>query len=290
MKLVMRKLILVILVLAAGLSVLAVIFLPKSFTAEKEVIFIIQKGAGVREIALNLEKENLISWAPLFRIYVFLTGVAANLQAGTYLLSPSMNIPEIAGKLSKGEAAKIKLTFPEGSTAEQIYQKLIGVTQIELAQLKNFEGYLFPDTYEISYGTSAEEIVKMMTDNFNKKVTLELKEKIKNQGRTLEEVVIMASLLEKEVKTKEEKELAADVLWKRLKIGMALQVDAARETYERRGLPETPICNPGLESILAAIYPQSSPYWYYFSTPDGTTLFSKTLEEHNLIKAQYLKP
>lgn len=99
----------------------------------------------------------------------------------------------------------------------------------------------------------------------------------------------MASLLEKEVKTKEEKELAAGILWKRLESGMPLQVDAAMETYARLGLPAGPICNPGLESILASIYPESSEYWYYLSTPDGITIFSKTLEEHNIAKAKYLE-
>ncbi len=129
----------------------------------------------------------------------------------------------------------------------------------------------------------------MMVDNFNKKITPDLEAEIKRQNKDLKDIVIMASLIEKEVKTKEEKELAADVLWKRLKIGMPLQVDAALETYERQGLPEKPICNPGIVSILAAVYPKSSEYWYYLSMPEGKTIFSKTLEEHNIAKAQYLK-
>ena len=284
----MQKLI-VILALLLVFFVFLGIYLPKSFTSDKEVFFNIEKGEGSKEIALNLEKEGLVQWGPLFRIYVFAKGVSGNLQAGTYLLSPSMNIPEIAGKFSKGDIAKIKITLPEGFTSEQIYQKLIDVAEIDLNELKSFEGYLFPDTYQIPYGAKEEEIVKMMVDNFNKKITPDLETEIKRQNKNLEEIVIMASLLEKEVKTKEEKELAADVLWKRLKIGMPLQVDSAMETYERRGLPEHPICNPGLESIKAAIYPGSSEYWYYLATPEGKTIFSKTLEEHNLIKAKYLK-
>jgi UPF0755 protein len=99
----------------------------------------------------------------------------------------------------------------------------------------------------------------------------------------------MASILEKEVKTKEEKELAAGVLWKRLQIGMALQVDVAPETYQRRGLPDKAVCNPGLESIVAAVYPRASAYWYYLATPEGETIFSRTLQEHNIAKAKYLK-
>lgn len=265
------------------------IYLPKSPFLEKEILFQIKKGEGSRDIALNLEREGLICWGPLLRIYVFITNKANKLQAGSYFLSPSMNIPEIAGKLSRGETAKTKVVIPEGFTSEQIFQKLIGVSEIDLMRLKDFEGYLFPDTYLIPYGAGEEEIIKMMVDNFNKKVTADLQEEMGRQKKEVKEIVIMASLLEKEVKTKEEKELASDVLWKRLKIGMALQVDSAMETYQRRGLPENPICNPGLESIQAAIYPKTSPYWYYLSTSDGKTIFSKTLEEHNIAKAKYLK-
>ena len=265
------------------------IYLPKSLSSKEEVIFNIKKGDSSGEVALNLEKEGFISSGSFFRLYVLITGVSGKLQAGSYFLSPSMNIPKIAGKLSRGEIAKAKITIPEGFTAEQIYQRTMGVANVDLASLKDSEGYLFPDTYEITYGMNEEEMIKMMVDNFNKNVTPELKEEIKQQGKTLEEIVIMASLIEKEVKTKEEKELASDVLWKKLKIGMALQVDSAPETYERRGLPVKPICNPGLESIKAAIYPKNSQYWYYLSTPEGKTIFSKTLEEHNAARAKYLK-
>lgn len=120
----------------------------------------------------------------------------------------------------------------------------------------------------------------MMTDNFDKK-TADLK--------ITPEIVIAASILEKEVKTKEEKALVSGVLWKRLKVGMPLQVDAAMWTYEHYGLPEKPISNPGLESILAALYPKDSSYWYYLSKPSGETIFTKTLDEHNIAKAKYLK-
>ena len=98
----------------------------------------------------------------------------------------------------------------------------------------------------------------------------------------------MASLIEKEVQTIEDKQLVSGVLWKRLGIGMALQVDAAPITYRERGLPQNPIANPGLDSLKASLYPKENPYWYYLSTPEGKTIFSKTLEEHNIAKARYL--
>lgn len=279
----------VFIVLGSSFYIPRQINIPLNFLDEKAIIFSIEKGEGSREIALNLERQGLINWASLFRLYVLITGVSGKLQAGSYSLSSSMTIPEIAGKLSKGEIAKITITIPEGFTAEEIYQKLKDVADIDLNELKSFEGYLFPDTYEIPYGFGGEEIISIMTENFNKKITADLRLEIARQNKELGEIVIMASLLEKEVKTKEDKELAAGVLWKRLSVGMPLQVDAAPETYQRRGLPQEPICNPGIVSILAAIYPKESSYWYYLSTPEGETIFSKTLEEHNIAKARYLK-
>jgi len=177
------------------------------------------------------------------------------------------------------------VTIPEGFTVKQIEERL----NLKLPG-ENLEGFLFPDTYQFPLRISGEEVVKKMRDNFEKKLTPELREEIEKQGKTIFEIITMASLIEKEVKTKEEKELASGILWKRLEIGMPLQADAAPETYERQGLPEKPICNPGLESILAAVYPKSSGYWYYLSTPEGETIFSKTLEEHNYAKSKYLRP
>lgn len=259
-------------------------YLPKDSLSKEGVVFNIEKGEGSREISLDLEKEELIRWAPIFRLYVLTTGVSGNLQAGSYLLSPSMNIPEIVEKFVRGEVTKETITIIEGWNLKDIgfYFENKGMFQAEelYDERSDVEGYFFPDTYQIRRGATLEEIINKARDNFNKKTAdLEI----------TPEIVIMASILEKEVKTKEEKELASDVLWKRLEIGMVLQVDCWSETYEKPGLPDGPIANPGLESIKAAIYPKESPYWYYLSTPEGETIFSKTLEEHNIAKAKYLK-
>ena len=266
-----------ILVLSGGI---AAIFAPKDFDAREEMVFQVEPGQGFKEIAENLEKEGLIWWSPFFKVYALASGKAKNLQAGSYFISPSMSIPRIVQKLASGDIASAKITFAEGFTSEQIYQKLKNIADVSKTALQAHEGYLFPDTYQIAYGASEEKIIKMMRDNFEKKTAgLEI----------TPEIVIMASLLEKEVKTRQEKELAAGVLWKRLRAGIPLQVDAAPETYQRLGLPEKPICNPGLESLLAALHPQDSPYWYYLSKPDGVTIFQKTLDEHNAAKARYLR-
>ncbi len=280
----MKKRLIIPIVIVVGLLVLTFGLPKKPFGAEP-TLFKVEKGETSKDIALHLEKEGAIWWGPLFRLYVLVRGVSGEMQAGTYRVSPSMSIFTIAERLAAGKVATQTLTIPEGFTAEQIYEKLLnlklaGRDIVNLEDFKNHEGYLFPDTYGIPYDLELVRVIEMMTDNFVEKTAdLEI-----TPG-----VVIMASILEKEVKTKEEKELAAGVLWKRLAIGMPLQVDAWPQTYEKLGLPERPISNPGLESILAALNPKESPYWYYLSKPDGETIFSKTLIEHNLNKAKYLK-
>jgi len=321
----MKKILIFIIIVAALFGIVSswLIFLPMESFSDKQVQFSVKKGEGSRDIALSLERNNLIRWAPMFRIYVLVRGIAGDLKAGEYLLSPSMSIPEITDKFIKGEVIKINITIPEGFTVNMIEERL----GLELPG-DNLEGFLFPDTYQFSFGFSGEEAVKKMQDNFEKKMTEDLREEIERQGKTIFEMVTMASLIEKEVRTLEDKKLVSGILWKRFKIGMPLQVDATiayileleedksssspfaaarvfdemrREiaagkevdspynTYKYLGLPVGPICNPGLESIIAAVYPEESDYWYYLSTLEGETIFTRTLEEHNLAKAEHLK-
>jgi len=276
-----------IMILIAGIG-FWLIFLPVSPGQNGEVQFSVKKREGSKDIALNLRKNNLIRSEIAFRTYVLVRGIAGDLKAGEYQLSPIMNVPEIADKLVKGDVIKISVTIPEGWTQQQIEEKL----GLELPG-ENLEGFLFPDTYQFPFGFSGQEVVDKMQDNFEEKMTLSLREEIERQGKTIFEIVTMASLIEKEVYNTPEcpdcKGLVSGILWKRLKIGMPLQVDAERWTYDNLGLPPKPICNPGLESIMAAVYSEDSDYWYYLSTPEGETIFSKTLEEHNLAKAQHLE-
>jgi len=174
---------------------------------------------------------------------------------------------------------------------------------------KNLEGYLFPDTYNIEKNDGVKKIVEKMLENFGIKLDSQLREEIQKQGKSVFEIITMASLIEKEVRIYIDKETVSGVLWKRLDSNMPLQVDATivyvtgkktvskeetkidslYNTYKYLGLPFGPICNPGLDSIKAAIYPKESKYWYYLSTLEGETIFSRTLEEHNMNKAKHLK-
>lgn len=257
------------------------IYQPKYSLASSDKIFEIKKGENVFKISRNLEKEGLIKNKIFFDLYVVLNFSQNKLKAGFYSLSPSFAINSIAQKIIAGDIAKFSITVPEGFTQKQIEERL----GFELPGQN--QGYLFPDTYKFSIGITPEKAVEIMRNNFEAKIE-PYKKEILDSGFTLQDLIIMASLLEKEVKTKEEKEMVAGLLWKRMRSGMFLQVDAAPETYNFLGLPSNPIANPGLESILAALYPRESPYWYYLSTLEGNTIFSKTLQEHNIAKAKYL--
>lgn len=339
--------ILLALFLLSALLIWQSIYLPKDFTNKENFLFAIKKGEGGKDIASRLERQSIIKSGLVFRLYAFSKDKARELKAGAYLLSPSMSIPKIIEKIAGGDVVKEKITIIEGWDLRDIARELEnnGIFQAEelfeiagfpmtdyskntnLPQPKDFsgdygflrdkpknltlEGYLFPDTYLINSADGLEEIIKKMLGNFDRKLTEDLRQEIKKQGKSIFETVTMASLLEKEVRSFEDRQIVAGTLWKRLGNNMPLQVDAAvsyitgkkttrisktetridslYNTYEYPGLPLGPICNPGLDSIKAALYPKDSPYWYYLSTPAGETIFSRTLEEHNAAKAKYLK-
>ncbi len=180
------------------------------------------------------------------------------------------------------------------------------------------EGYLFPDTYRFPLKIPAESAARRMLQTFEKKIMPDMRDAIQARDKTLHEIITMASLIEKEVVSDADRALVSGILWKRMEHGIPLQVDATivyikkyerglpREasrtisildtkirspynTYLFPGLPQGPIGNPGISAIRAALSPQESPYFYYLSTPEGKTIFSKTLEEHNRAKATHLR-
>jgi len=306
------------------------IYLPKSFSPE-EVIFSVKNGEGSKEISVNLERAGLIKWGPALRLYVQFKEVAGKLQAGSYRLSPSMTIPEIVDKFVNGDVANEKITFPEGFNLKKIkksfedseFLKTVDLGEFKIIDFKeefdflsdtpneaSLEGFLFPDTYFFEPPMQEEEVARIFLNNFGEKIS-PYQDEISAKELTLFDIVTMASLIEKEVQTKEDKELVSGIFWKRIELGKPLEscatiayikgvdqwlysfddtrIESPYNTYLHAGLPPGPICNPGLESILAALYPKDSDYWYYLSTPEGETIFSKTFEEHSLAKEKYLK-
>jgi len=310
-------LLVVLLIVSSSFFLWTEIYLPLDSSSKQAIVFEVGQGQGAREISENLQEQGLIKSGFLFQAYVFFAGKAGDLQAGDYELSTSMTIPEIAEKIISGNRIKKTITVLEGwdvvdvaaclkdqgfSSPEKIF---------EIDKQKKIEGYLFPDTYEIFLEEGVAGAVNKMTANFEKKMTPELREEIASQGKSISDIVIMASLIEKEVKTLADKKNVSGVLWKRIKIGMPLQVDSTiiyalggeankvlyddlevdspYNTYKNKGLPPGPICNPGMDSITAAIYPQKTSYLYYLSTRTGKTIFSATLAQHNAAKARYLR-
>jgi UPF0755 protein len=293
------------------------LYLPWSKNVE-EKIFIIEAGEGLEKIAENLRAERLISSKSVFVWYVWLEGKANNLQAGKYSLSPSMSIVEIAKKIINGDVFHdwIKITIPEGWTNRQIEERLLNLGLITANEklLGSLEGYLFPDTYYFDKGVDTlETLIKKMQENFLKKIGEEISQDLlADSSMKLRNAVIMASILEKEVKSDEDRAIVAGIFWKRLEdnyplescatIAYILGVDKWRysiedtriespyNTYINIGLPPAPINNPGLSAIKAAIYPKETDYYFFLTDPEtGNTVFSKTFEEHNRNKVEYFK-
>lgn len=314
--------------------VIFILFFSVQKGDSQDVLFSIKKGQSVVQIAENLKKEGFIHTKLYFYVYVFLTGTTEKLQAGDYMINKNMSVGDIVVKFATGEIIpnEVEITVIPGWDLEDIGKVFENNNIFSKEEVKHFfdkdrgydynflfdkpktigyEGYLYPDTYIISKDESLKKIAEKFFNNFDKKIDENLKQEILRQGKTIFEVVTMASLLEKEVATYEDKQLVAGILWKRIKNNMPLQVDATLwyflnktskeltlddlkikspyNTYLNLGLPIGPIANPSLESIKAAIYPKSSKFWYYLSNEKGETVFSKTFEEHKKAKAKYFK-
>lgn len=316
----------------------------------QDINFIVAKGESVEQITKNLTVANLIKSEFYFKIYIWRSDNGANIQAGDYILNPRQSIKEIVEILVAGEAANQERTIKiiEGWNIRDIGQyfenqgmfqteelmELVGYPKIDYRANKNMplpkdysnefdflndkpkyyglEGYLFPDTYRIFKDANLEEIVKKMLDNFDKKLTDQMRADIAEQGKTIYDIITMASVIEKEVRSEKDMKIVSGIFWDRIKNGQALEscatlayilgenksqytiedtkIDSSYNTYLILGLPPGPISNPGLKAIKAAIYPEYTKYNFFLNRPDtGETVFSATYEEHLKNKAKYLK-
>lgn len=282
-------------------------------------IFVINKNQATREIAKNLKDQGFIRSELAFIIYTRLKGKAQNLQAGDFKLSSDLNTAQVVEILTKGRIDQW-LTIPEGWRIEEIAQRIakeFDIPESEFLKVAK-EGYMFPDTYLIPNRATAKEIAVIMKKNFDDRFNNDLRQEARKQKLTEEEIIILASVVERESKTKEERPIIAAILWKRFNEGFPLQADATIQyalgyqpeektwwkknltesdlkidspynSRERLGLPPSPICNPGLDSIKAVIFPQNSPYYYYLHDSSGKVYYAQTLEEHNENIFKYLR-
>ncbi len=299
-----------VLVLGIGLSAP-----PTKFPTGK--IFSIADGQSVMAVAKLLANDNLIKWPTIFRLALALEfGREDVVVAGDYFFDRPINVWRLAGRLTRGHYGQslVKVTLPEGITVREMAQLI--AQAIPNFDLVNFivlgeenEGYLFPDTYFFLPTLSPEKILERLQKNF-KNSTKHLAPVIADSGRTLEQIIIMASLLEKEAATSEVRQTIAGILWKRLDAGMPLQVDAVfpyiigkntfevslkdlatsspYNTYRYRGLPIGPIGNPGLAAIEAALNPIETPYWFYLSDRNGQMHYATDFAGHKLNRVKYL--
>jgi len=288
------------------------IYFPLDENSTTEKIVNIPAGTNAKEIVEVLEKNEIIRKNNYtFRILTKILKLEDQLKYGEYSFNPSMNMLQILDKLVKGEVLTYKITIPEGYTNAQIAELL---DKKEVAEKEAFlklvkdsekitEGYLFPDTYEVSKKYGAEKITNTMLSNFNQiAIDNEFTEKAEEIGFSLDEIITLASIIEKEAKFSDEKKKVSSVFHNRLKTGMKLQscatiqyilgepkesldendlkIESPYNTYLYTGLPPGPICNPGLDSIMAALEPAEEDYLYFVLGENGRHIFSKTYQEH----------
>ena len=289
-------------------------------------VFEIQHGEGFYDVGKNLSEGNFIRSALSFDILLLLSDRMSQLKPGEYKFNQGMSAFAIADELTDSTEREVTVTIPEGSNIYEIDGILSKALVIHAGDLINFhndgnlEGRLFPDTYNFFTGTGVDVVVEKFLDNWNAKAEpiLGLNELQCMTDTACEKNLILASIVEKEVPGIEDQKIVAGILLKRLTIGMYLDLDSticyAKEasdtlstagcypltpldfkidspynTYSYKGLPPTPIGNPGISAISAVENPESSSYWYYLSDPKTKkTIFAKTLGEQNANRRIYL--
>ncbi len=312
-----------------GLAVAALIIMPSYYYSllytpasrdGKNVTITIKSGSNFPAITRTLISAGILKNAKGFKLAARIKRAHRNIKAGEYELSGSMTPLEVLKAMTTGKVKYYSITFPEGYSIKEMAKTLdnAGIVRseefIEKARKeflveklgfegKSFEGYLFPDTYKFTKPMDAAEIIHMMTGKFNQVYGAAHKEKTKELGLTVSELITLASIIEKETGVTEEMPLISAVFHNRLRRGIALQSDptviygikdfngnitkrdlrtkTAYNTYTFRGLPPGPIANPGRNAIEAALNPANVSYLYFVSRNNGTHHFSNTLKEHN---------
>ncbi|MCX6703170.1 MAG: endolytic transglycosylase MltG [Candidatus Zambryskibacteria bacterium] len=282
-----------------------------------DTIVSVNRGESLEEITQKFASLRLIRSPFAFRSLVILLGGEKKVTAGDYLMTNKESPLTLAWRIIEGRLGMepIKVTIPEGLNVSEIsgiLGKKLALFDAELflREAKDKEGYLFPDTYFLPPTAKPVDVILKMQKNFDEKMR-SVETDIEKFGKPFDEVLIMASILEGEAKDTESRKIVAGILWKRISIGMPLQVDAtfkyingkdssnltlddlkmdnAYNTYTNRGLPPTPINNPGLDALLAAVTPTKTEYLYFLTGNDGKMYYAKTFEQHKVNKQKYLR-
>jgi UPF0755 protein len=293
----------------------SVLFAPRDFPTS--TVFTVNKGTGLSALSADLAKNNIIKSPFWFKVFSVLTGGTKGIKSGDYALKDKEGVMSIAYRISKGDfrLVPIKLTIPEGLNIFEIgklvaknFSKISEKDFIE--QSKKDEGYLFPDTYLFLPNISVVDIIPVLKSNFDKRIAT-IKNEITNYKKPLADIIKLASIVEEEARTTESRKVVAGILWKRLALNMPLQVDSSFKyingkgtaeltladlkidspynSYLYKGLPPTPIANPGLDSILATVTPTKTDYLYFLTDKEGDMHYARTYAEHLQNKELYLK-
>lgn len=299
-----------------------------------KVYYIISKKASIEKLALDFEAKGVIKNKNYFIIYCKLKGLEGNIKSSNIIIQPQINLKELLYKLRSGESDFIVVTIPEGFTLYQIGERLeknkladknsfINISLKDLSDeeflglrnniIHDLEGLLFPDTYYIPKDFSEKDTANLMYNTFKTVFSKQYINRTKELGLSINEIVTIASLIEREAANDKERSRISGVIYNRLKRGMLLQIDAAviyantkgerlvdrvlysdlkinskYNTYLYKGLPPGPIASPGKASIEAALYPENNDYLYYVAG-EGGHVFSKTYDEHQANIKKYLK-
>ena len=297
--------------------------------SEKKVHVKIREGMTTSEIADVLEAKEVIASSLKFSMMSRLRGYEGQLKPGTYIFTMGMNDEDVFSKLLSGEKYLLRFTIPEGfgvkEIAERLYELDIADKEDFIKAAENFapysymhkhkdvryaaEGFLFPETYSVESDAPIEDILKMMAEEFDKRITPEMRERAKELGLSIYDLTTLASLVEREVRYSEDRAIVAQVFLKRLKMNMPLQTDATLQylldepkedvtledteidspynTYKNNGLPPGPIANAGMEAFQAVLHPADTDYLYFVADRQGHNHYSNTYEEHLALVNQY---
>lgn len=322
-----KKIALALLALLVVLLSWLLFYIYSPVSKEEQMVTVeVYRGQSFRQINARLAEAGLVRRPLLFHLMALGTGSTERIKAGEYELSPTMSPWEILQKLVRGEVKAFMVTLPEDITLRDVLDKLVALGLVNpdefIALSKNpefikslgvnassLEGYLFPDTYKLDRTMGAERIIRIMVGRFWKAITPEMLTRMQQLGLTMTEVIILASMIGKEARLSAEKPYVSAVFHNRLKIGMKLQsdptavynldkfsgkirrkhlrTDSPHNTYLIDALPPTPIGNPGLDSIIATLYPAPVKYLYFVAKNDGSHHFSETYTEHRRFVIKY---
>ncbi|MDE1919304.1 MAG: endolytic transglycosylase MltG [Patescibacteria group bacterium] len=276
----------------------------------------IARGSSAPFVADQLAETHIIAHPSVLRLLLRLSGASGSVHAGTYRFEAPQNSLIVAYRIATGAFGlpPVRITFPEGTTVRDMAAEVAdSFPEVKAADFlkaaQPYEGYLFPDTYLFLPSSDAASLVALMRDNFDTKIAT-IAGEIGSSGRSIGDTVILASLVEKEARSSENRRIVAGILLNRLKLGMPLQVDAVfgyifgrdtyspsledltvnspYNTYTHPGLPPGPICNPGLDSLQAAANPAKTDYLYYLTGKDGLMHYATTYAGHQANRKKYL--